>query len=215
MNAPEVTIIDYGMGNLLSVKRAFEYCGANVTLSSDPEVIVNSTRVVLPGVGAFANAMIKLNDLGLVTVMHELDVNRIPLLGICLGMQLLLDGSNEFGITAGLGLISGRVVPVPAYSSSGNAQKIPHIGWAALQPANNSEQWKNTILSEIHPAEAAYFVHSYMAEPAYSDHRIANCLYGGHKISAVIKRDHIIGCQFHPEKSGDVGLKIIRKFCID
>jgi imidazole glycerol-phosphate synthase subunit HisH len=212
MSAPEVTVIDYGLGNLLSVQRGLEHCGATVTLTTDPEQILAAKRVLLPGVGAFANAMQTLHQLNLVAVIRELAHRQTPLLGICLGMQLLLDESEEFGSTAGLGLIPGRVIPIPAHGVSGEIQKIPHIGWNALQPSAASGDWYATLLHDTKPGEAAYFVHSFMAAPRNHQHRIAECVYGGHMIAAVIGRDQIIGCQFHPEKSGEVGLKILRRF---
>jgi glutamine amidotransferase len=215
MNTPEVTVIDYGVGNLLSVQRGLEHCGAKVILTADPEKILAAKRVVLPGVGAFANAMQALENLGLVAVIRELAQHKTPLLGICLGMQLLLEESDEFGVTAGLGLIPGRVIAVPDSTLSGESQKIPHIGWSALQPSNATVVWHHTLLEDNRQGDAAYFVHSFMAVPTNSAHRIADCLYGGHKIAATIGRDHITGCQFHPEKSGEVGLKILRRFCVD
>ena len=135
MSTPEVAVIDYGVGNMLSVQRGLEHCGAKVTLTADPEQILAAKRVVLPGVGAFANAMQALESLGLVIVIRKLAQRKTPLLGICLGMQLLLEESEEFGVAAGLGLISGRVIPVPCRTLSGATQKIPHIGWSALQPS--------------------------------------------------------------------------------
>lgn len=214
MSAPEVVVIDYGVGNLLSVQRGLEHCGAKVILTADTDQILTAKRVVLPGVGAFGNAMQALEQLSLVEVIRELAKRQTPLLGICLGMQLLLDESEEFGITLGLGLIPGRVIPVPAQTLSGETQKIPHIGWSALQPSGATGRWNGTLLQENHPGEAAYFVHSFMAVPADSAHRIADCVYGGHLIPAAIGRNQITGCQFHPEKSGEVGLKILRRFCV-
>jgi glutamine amidotransferase len=214
MSANEVTVIDYGMGNLLSVQRGLEHCGANVTLTADPEQILDAKRVVLPGVGAFGNAMQALEQLSLVAVIRELAHRQTPLLGICLGMQLLLDESEEFGITGGLGLIPGRVIPVPAQTLSGETQKIPHIGWSALRPSTVSVDWDGTMLQDNCPGEAAYFVHSFMAVPTDPTHRIADCVHGGHLIPAAIRRDQITGCQFHPEKSGEVGLKILRRFIL-
>ena len=211
-SANQITVIDYGVGNLLSVQRGLEHCGAEVILTADPEQILAAQRVVLPGVGAFSDAMQSLENLGLVAVIRELFQRKTPLLGICLGMQLLLEESNEFGVTAGLGLIPGRVIAVPNLTLSGESQKIPHIGWSALQPSNVAVGWQHTLLEDNHPGEAAYFLHSFMAVPTNSTHRIADCLYGGHKIAAMIERDHITGCQFHPEKSGEVGLKILRRF---
>ncbi len=211
----KVTIIDYGMGNILSVQRGLERCGAEVTLTSDPELILASKRVVLPGVGAFAKGMQALDGLGLIRVIRELANRQIPLLGICLGMQLLLDESEEFGITAGLGLIPGRVIKMPAHTLMGKEQKIPHIGWTPIQISGLTTGWKGSLLEDSCPGEAFYFVHSYMAVPTDISCCIANSFYGGHKIAAVIAQDQITGCQFHPEKSGEYGLKILRKFCDD
>lgn len=212
MSPPEVTVIDYGVGNLLSVQRGLEHCGARVILTSDPQQILAAKRVVLPGVGAFGNAMQALEQLGLVSVIREIAQCKTPLLGICLGMQLLLEESEEFGVTPGLGLISGRVIPVPDRTLSGETQKIPHIGWNALHPSQTSMGWRETLLRDNRPGDAAYFVHSFMAVPLNPAHRIADCLYGDHRIAATIGRDKITGCQFHPEKSGEVGLKILRRF---
>jgi glutamine amidotransferase len=214
MSAPEVTVIDYGVGNLLSVQRGLEHCGAKVILTAEPVQILAAKRVVLPGVGAFANAVQALEQLGLVAVIREIAHRRTPLLGICLGMQLLLEESEEFGVTSGLGLIPGRVIPVPSRALSGATQKIPHIGWSALEPSNAAVGWQETLMQESRPGDATYFVHSFMAVPSDPAHRIADCLYGGHKIAATIGRDQITGCQFHPEKSGEVGLKILRRFIL-
>jgi glutamine amidotransferase len=212
MSKPEVTIIDYGVGNLLSVKRGLEHCGAIVNLTAEPEQILASKRVVLPGVGAFGNAMQALARLGLIAVIREISYRQIPLLGICLGMQLLLEESEEFGNTTGLGLIPGRVIPVPAQTLSGESQKIPHIGWSTLQSSKALGGWQGTLLQDIRLGDAAYFVHSFMGVPSDHAHRIADCEYGGHLIPATIGRDQITGCQFHPEKSGEVGLRILSRF---
>jgi glutamine amidotransferase len=212
MTTPEITIIDYGVGNLLSVQRGLEYCGAKVTLTSDPEIILSSKRVVLPGVGAFPNAMKALKDLNLIPVIQELDKLNTPLLAICLGMQLLMEQSDEFGVTSGLGLIPGRVEAVPAKTKGGDFQKIPHIGWSALKPSAENQNWSNSLLQDIAKGDAVYFVHSFMAQPIDKANQLAHAMYGGHRISAVISKNRIIGCQFHPEKSGEVGLKILRRF---
>ena len=215
MNTPEVTIIDYGVGNLLSVKRGFEHCGAKVVLTSDSNLILASQRLVLPGVGAFPNAMDALQKLNLVSVIKELAILGTPLLAICLGMQLLMDESEEFGLTPGLGLIPGRVVPVPDMTVEGASQKIPHIGWSSLYDSSENGNWTRTLLQDNQLGDPVYFVHSYMAQPASPKNRVAHAMYGGHRISAVISKDRITGCQFHPEKSGEAGLKILRKFCLD
>ena len=215
MNVPEIVVIDYGVGNLLSVQRGLEHCGANVTLTADPEKILAAKRVVLPGVGAFGNAMEALHNLDLVEVIRDVANKQISLLGICLGMQLLFEESEEFGITVGLGLIPGRVLPIPIRTELGESQKIPHIGWSSLQLPDGLNGWNETLLQDNRPSESVYFVHSFMALPTNSHHRIADCKYGGHSVAAVIGRGHITGCQFHPEKSGEVGLKILRRFCLD
>lgn len=213
MSKPRITVIDYGLGNLLSVQRGLEHCGAEVLLTSDPEAVASAERAVLPGVGAFASAMQSLISFGLVPALQALASKGTPLLGICLGMQLLLDESEEFGLTRGLGLIPGRVIPVPTKTAHGEIQKIPHIGWNGLVPTESRRDWKDTLLQSNHPGEAAYFVHSFMAMPSDPQHRLADCFYGGQRIPAAVSRDRITGCQFHPEKSGEVGLKILRAFC--
>ena len=191
MLSAEVTIIDYGVGNLLSVQRGFEHCGAKVVLTSDPEIILASQKIVLPGVGAFPNAMEALNKLNLVPVIQELARLNTPLLAICLGMQLLMEESEEFGMTAGLGLISGRVVALPNKTIELNPQKIPYIGWGSLQPEDSESDWMGTLLQDNKLGDAAYFVHSFMAEPTDPKNRVAHSVYGGHRISAVIKKNQI------------------------
>jgi glutamine amidotransferase len=208
----DVAIVDYGVGNLLSVRRGLEHCGVRVTVTNDPDTIVQAPRVVLPGVGAFTNGMAGLRRRGLDTVVRELARRGRPLLSICLGMQMLLDESDEFGCTAGLGLITGRVVMVPSVTSSGEPQKIPHIGWNALVFPPDRDSWKDTLLQDLEPGAAAYFVHSFMAHPADAHDRIADCIYGGISIPAVVGRGNVMGCQFHPEKSGQVGLRVLRTF---
>jgi len=211
MSKPKVVIIDYGVGNLLSVQRAVEQCGAEVTTSSEPDVIAQADRVILPGVGAFSKGMKALESLGLVEVIKAIAIGDIPFLGICLGMQLLFDESEEHGVTKGLGIIPGRVVPVPNVSPDGASLKIPHIGWNSLVVAEGA-RWNETILKNVTPDDAVYFVHSFMAEPEDPSMRIADCLYGGNKISAVIGGKNVIGCQFHPEKSQSIGLRILANF---
>jgi len=210
MAKPRVTVVDYGAGNLLSVRRGLERCDAEVVLTSDPDTLLNAERVVLPGVGAFESAMQALCVKELTFPLQRIARRGTPLLGICLGMQLLLDDREEFGITAGLGIIPGRVVPIPRETVSGMPQKIPHIGWSALHPAD--KPWKGTLLEDVKQGEAAYFLHSFMADPTDPTNRIADCLYGGHRVSALIGNGSTTGCQFHPEKSGEFGLKILRRF---
>lgn len=211
MSDPKVVIIDYGVGNLLSVQRAVELSGSEAVTCSDPDVIARAGRVILPGVGAFASGMRALESLGLVEVIKAIHADGIPLLGICLGMQLLLNESEEHGATEGLGIIPGRVVPVPNMSIDGLPLKIPHIGWNSLLVAEGAV-WDETILNNLTSGDAVYFVHSFMAEPEDPKMVIADCLYGGNRISAVIGMKNVIGCQFHPEKSQSVGLRILANF---
>lgn len=208
-----VTIIDYGLGNLYSVQRGLEQCGVGVTISADPKVIVGASRLILPGVGAFSNAMQELQRIGLVDAICEFAVSGRPLLGICLGMQLLLDESEEFGVNRGLGIIPGRVVPVPATTTTGEPQKIPHIGWNELVSTPGSALWTDSILSKVNAGDAVYFVHSFMAQLEQPVDCLADCVYGGHRVTSVIRRGNVLGCQFHPEKSGEVGLAILKEFC--
>jgi glutamine amidotransferase len=212
MNKSDVAVIDYGVGNLLSVRRGLEHCGAKVQVTSDPERIRTASRVVLPGVGAFTDGMAELSLNGLDEVVKEVANKGTPLLGICLGMQMLLDESEEFGVTKGLGLISGKVVPIPSITKEGNSQKIPHTGWNSLILPSETNTWDGTILEKIKPNDAVYFVHSFMASPTNQEDRLADCLYGGISVSASIIKDNIFGCQFHPEKSGEVGLKVLKTF---
>lgn len=212
MNLPDVTVVDYGVGNLLSVRRGLERCGASVAVTADPDKIYSARKVVLPGVGAFSNGMAELQRTGLDTIVQSLAARGVPLLGICLGMQLLLDESEEFGKTAGLGLVPGRVVPVPALSTGGLPQKVPHIGWSPLALSLKRQSWESSLLQGIKAGEAVYFVHSFMADPSEHKDRLAECFYGGVPVLAALERGNVMGCQFHPEKSGEVGLKILSRF---
>lgn len=212
MSSPDVAVIDYGVGNLLSVRRGLESCGVTVAVTADPDEILAAPRVVLPGVGAFANGMEELRRRALDQVVREVASKGTPLFGICLGMQMLLDTSDEFGATTGLGLIPGRVTAIPATTTDGRQQKIPHIGWRSLEVAAGRDGWVGTALEDITPGDAVYFVHSYMADPADPAHRVADCHCGGIPVAAAIARDNVQGCQFHPEKSGRVGLKVLERF---
>ena len=209
---PNVVIIDYGLGNLLSVKRAIEHLGATATVTSDPEIILSATHVILPGVGAFPTGMNKLKSSGLDIVVKEVAFKGSQLLTICLGMQLIMQESNEFGKTLGLGLLDGRVEEIPKFSTDGDEIKVPHIGWNSLQPNIRDSEWEKSPLSDLQAGDFVYFVHSYMVHPLDERIRLAHSIYGGHKIVAVISKDNITGCQFHPEKSGPNGLKILNTF---
>ena len=208
----KVGVVDYGMSNLGSVRRALAELGCDPFVAAAPAELGGADRIVLPGVGSFGDGMKNLAARGWVSAIRDEVAAGKPLLGICLGMQMLMDESEEFGATPGLGLIPGRVVKIPAMTTMGAQHKIPHIGWNELVLPAQRDSWQSSILTKVEPGEAVYFVHSYMAEPATPGHRLADCHYGGIPISAMVKRDNVMGCQFHPEKSGAVGLKILRGF---
>lgn len=210
---PKVSIIDYGMGNILSVKRGFEHCGAEVVYVTDPNKIKNADYLILPGVGAFRDAMNELNKLELVDAILKFAKKGNPFLGICLGMQMMMNASEEFGYSMGLGLIPGNVVKIENTTTEGEFQKVPHVGWneICIPERQDMTVWDNTIINGIREHETMYFVHSYTAKPQEA-FRLADSYYGGRRIAAVVKNDHLYGCQFHPEKSGIAGLKIIKNF---
>ena len=208
----KVTVVDYGVGNLLSVRRAFECFGAEVEITSDGRRIEQADRVVLPGVGAFKNGMDGLRQRGLIVPILRFAELERPFLGICLGMQMMLESSEEFGSHKGLGLIPGKVIMIPTQGEDGKRQKIPFIGWNPLVLPPCRKNWKGTLLRNTLPGDYFYFVHSFAVDPAREEHRLADCDYNGVRISASIIRGALVGCQFHPEKSGQVGLKVIRNF---
>lgn len=208
----QVTVVDYGAGNLLNVVRAFEHLGVKVAIASTAASIKNVDRLVLPGVGAFDDGMKELCEQRLHEGLLNYTSTGRPLLGICLGMQMLFESSEEFGDTAGLGLIEGSVKIIPSTGSTGVLHKVPHIGWNEMETPVSNAGWDHTLFDGINVGAASYFVHSYMVEPRYNDTRLANCDYNGIKICAAVHKDNIFGCQFHPEKSGEVGLSILRNF---
>ena len=196
-----IAIIDYGVGNLFSLTSSFKAIGEEVIITSDVEVIKKADKLILPGVGAFGDASKKLFDSGLDKVILEQVKNKKPLLGVCLGMQMLFNESHEFGIHKGLGLIDGKVV----YIDLPDNYKIPHIGWNALQFKKESP-----ILKYINENDFVYFVHSYHAVDC--DKSLVATTDYGMEITAIVQSDNVYGCQFHPEKSGEVGLKILKAF---
>lgn len=204
-----VTIVDYGAGNILSVLRALEYCGAVATVSSDPEAVSGADRLVLPGVGSFSHGMEGLRTRYLDQAIREFSLTARPFLGICLGMQMMLEESDEFGPCRGLGLIPGRVRKIAARTADGRERKIPHIGWNAIRPANT---WDGTILAGMHEGTFVYFVHSFAAEPSDPAHLLATTEHDDAEIVAAVALGVHYGCQFHPEKSGTAGLSILSNF---
>ena len=209
--SPSVTIIDYGSGNICSVIRALEHCGATPMLADDPQAIDTAERLILPGVGAFADGMAGLRDRGLVEPIRRYARSGRPLLGICLGMQMLASGSEEFGEHEGLDVISGRVIAIPNTTVDGAKQKIPYIGWSALTrpPAAH---WEGSPLQTLSEGASVYLVHSYHVVPDRHEHLLAQYSCGGHDVTAAIIAGRISGCQFHPEKSGKIGLAVLSSF---
>jgi glutamine amidotransferase len=211
VSARPVVVADYGRGNLFSVCQAVARVGGVPTLSSDPAVVRGAERVILPGVGAFGDAMAGLRSRGLDEALGAFAASGRPLLGVCLGMQLLLEESSEFGRHVGLGLLPGRVERLPQ-PTPGSREKIPNVGWCRLEPSPGGTPWADSPLAAVKPGDFAYFVHSYAARPAVATHRLADITFGGDAITAALVHGPIAGCQFHPEKSGEVGLSIIDAF---
>ena len=197
-----VGIIDYGVGNLFSLCSSFQAIGEEAFVSGDPERLKQADRLVLPGVGAFEDAAKKLRDSGMADFVRSQAAEGKPLLGICLGMQLLFEKSYEYGEHEGLGLLKGQVIPMAGRISPG--LKIPHMGW------NKLEVTRGRLLEGVN-GEFVYFVHSYYADGC-GDSLAAVTEYGA-PITAAVEQGSIFGCQFHPEKSGNVGLRILRAFC--
>jgi len=199
-----IAIVDYGVGNLFSLKSSFSAIGREAVVTGDAETIRRADRVLLPGVGAFADAAEKLRASHLDSLMKDLAAVGKPLMGICLGMQMLFDKSFEFGEYEGLGLIPGEVRPIADVISPD--LKIPHIGWNALNIKK-----PHPILKYVNEGNCVYFVHSYYAANC-TDSVIATSEYSA-DLTAAVARGNVCGCQFHPEKSGEVGLKILKAFC--
>lgn len=202
-----IAIVDYGVGNLFSLKSSFSFIGKEAVITGDASEIVRCDKIILPGVGAFEDAARKLTESGLDELI-KLEVGRgKPMLGICLGMQLLFEKSYEYGEHRGLGLISGSVKPLEGTIPCG--YKIPHIGWNSLNFPKDKE--KSPLFKYVNEGEHVYFVHSYYAadcEPFVT----ATAEYGA-EITAAAENKNVFGAQFHPEKSGEVGLNILRAFC--
>lgn len=208
----QAIIIDYGSGNLLSIMRAVKASGAEARLTGDPVEVSNASHLIIPGVGAFAECMARMKRKNLIDPLFECINKGAKILGICVGMQILFDESEEFGTHQGLGIISGKVVPVPAVGPDGKRYKIPHIGWSPLQRPVNIN-WNGTILDTVEDGCSCYFVHSFMAVPDDEMKRLADTYYYGEiRICAAVHSGNIFGCQFHPEKSGEVGLSILLQF---
>ena len=211
MSNKKIAIVDYGCGNILNLVRAIQFLGYEVEATHDNKKIINSSYVILPGVGAFGNAMKQIEKYNLRNTILEYAKSDKPLLGICLGMQILLTVSYEFGTHKGLGLIEGEVIKIS--NAKSKEIKIPHIGWNELYPNNGKKEWKNKILNNSLIGKSFYFIHSFVCLTKNPNSTIAVCNYSGISIPAIVSVGNIFGCQFHPEKSADSGLTILKNFC--
>ncbi len=206
----KIAIIDYGVGNLFSVKHACEAFGMEGIITSSAQIIQNSDAVILPGVGAFGSAMQSLEDNGLVPVIRDVAFSGKPFLGICLGMQLLFEKSHEFGLFDGLGIIKGGVVRFSQpLESSEKRHKVPHVGWNTIE-APMGKTWEKTFFNSLSSGAYMYFVHSYFAVPTELDIVLTHTTYGNQTFCSSFQYKNILGCQFHPEKSGPEGLMIYK-----
>lgn len=213
MTQKSITLVDYGMANLLNVARAFEHCGAAVRVVETQEDVLAAERLVVPGVGAFRDCLDELRRRGFDDALRRYVDSGRPMLGICVGMQALFDISEEFGEHQGLGILPGRVRAVPRQAVDGTAQRLPHIGWSHLVEPETGRRWSGTLLEPfLGQRPAVYFVHSFEAEPLNPADRLADCIYGGHRVCAAIQRGNLMATQFHPERSGEIGLKVLRRF---
>ena len=203
-----ICIVDYGVGNIHSAMKALRKFHADVVLTADPKILASASALVLPGVGAFAAGMEGLRERKLVETIRTFGATGKPMLGICLGAQLLLSKGYEYGECEGLGLIEGTVEHFPPLHEE---WKVPNIGWSHISPPKG-KSWDGTILQNLPKDPMAYFVHSFIMKPKLTDQVLAQTEYGGCAFASVIRRGNVFGCQFHPEKSAHAGLKIIGNF---
>lgn len=207
----KIIIIDYQLGNLFSVKQAFEYLGYDAVISSDPEMLLNARFAVLPGVGAFKDAMDNMDELGLSTAIRSYASNGGALLGVCLGLQLLLTSSEEFGDSNGLNIIPGKVKKFPKIYFEGKTLKVPQIQWNQIHEPNK-DCWSTTPLKGCKDGDYMYFVHSFYAEPENRQDVVALTKYGDLEYCSSVSRGSVFATQFHPEKSGIYGLGIYKSW---
>ena len=213
-----VTIIDYNRGNIFSIENAIKHVGGNCRVSGDPIEISNADKLILPGVGAFGDAMAELQKFHLVEAIYEFIKRGKHILGICLGMQLLFSESYEFGHYQGLDLIKGKVIRFNEPKDDDNKFKIPHIAWCPIKSpelgtgSDRNSDWNHSILQRIVSGTYFYFVHSYICVPENEENVLAESYYGYNRFCSVVRYYNVWGCQFHPEKSGINGLKIYEDF---
>ena len=204
----DVAIVDYKMSNLFSVQAACEKVGLSSVITSDNNQILDAEICILPGVGAFGEAMKSLRDSKLDKAIHGFVETEKPFLGICLGLQLLFDSSEEFGDCSGLGLIKGKVKKFKFHSDNSTKYPVPQIGWNKINKTNNS--WDDTLLCNNTDNDFMYFVHSYYVEPQMKNIILSSTVYGNTEYCSSIQQNNIFACQFHPEKSGEIGLNIYK-----
>jgi glutamine amidotransferase len=207
-----VTIINYGLSNLLSISRAVLNAGHEPLLTGAADDVAAAGIIILPGVGAFKDGMSGLRDLGLIEPIQKKARAGTPILAICLGMQMLFDESDEFGVHKGLGLIPGRVGRIPDLNVNGERQRVPHVSWSGLYPPGGGDGFTSPFMRNTKPGDEAYFIHSFEAKPASDVYVAAAAYYGGRSICAAAELGNVFGTQFHPEKSGTVGLSILSNF---
>lgn len=206
---PKVAIVDYGMGNLFSVKHACAHAGLFAIITDSGQEVLDSDAVILPGVGAFGNAMETLQKLDMVSALQEVAASGKPLLGICLGMQILMTESFEFGKHAGLGIIPGSVVRLDKPRGPNGVLKVPHVCWNQMwRTKNGHDSWGDSLLEGLPDGMFMYFVHSFYVQPESEEVTIATTRYGHIEFCSAIQYGNIFACQGHPERSGQDGLKI-------
>jgi imidazole glycerol-phosphate synthase subunit HisH len=215
MSDGEIVVVDYDIGNVFSVCHAIRHAGGVPILTGDHDKIANAERLILPGVGAFGKAVDELHRRQLVDPILTFVATGRPFLGLCVGMQMLMDRSTEFGDHAGFGLVRGTVDKIATGTHEGRALKVPHIGWTELlTPAGASDdRWADGLLADLTPGRSAfYFVHSFAAYPSNPSDVLAEVAYGDTRIVAAIEHGNILGVQFHPERSGIAGQKVLRRY---
>jgi len=208
-NSPKVVIVDHGLGNLFSVKHACNKVGLDAEITNSKKEILHSDAVILPGVGAFGDAMQTLRSLDLIETLHDVALSK-PFIGICLGMQLLMSESTEFGCQEGLGIIKGRTIRFDnPTDDDGKILKVPHVGWNRVCKPHD-EEWADTLLKGLDNNEFMYFIHSFYVKPDDPDVVLSVSRYGNAEFCSSLHSKNIFACQFHPERSGKEGLKIYR-----
>ncbi|MEZ6060292.1 MAG: imidazole glycerol phosphate synthase subunit HisH [Planctomycetaceae bacterium] len=210
MTTLRIQIVDYRLGNLFSIRQACQRIGIDAVVSSSPQSFDSVDGIILPGVGAFGNAMESLRELNLISSLRTFAASGKPLLGICLGMQLLFDESEEFGRHEGLGILPGTVRRIPDQTLAGRRLRVPNVGWNPVARSNSGVA--DRVLEGIADDEFMYFVHSYCAVPADSADVLTSTTYGSIRYCSAVRRGHILGVQFHPEKSAGAGLRILKNW---